>query len=233
MGHITGKISRDEMKISRILLLSLFALATIRPHDVITTKLTYTRDISRILARRCQTCHSQQASIALTTYEETRPWAVAIKEQVLSRRMPPWGAVKGFGHLSPDHSLTQEEIMVIAAWVVGGAPKGDPAFLPAIQPTKQPLNDEPALQDALIVNNKLRIEASIAVAGIRPITTGTVESARITVSLPSGQVEPLLWLFHYDPTGNKVFRFRDAISLPPGSIVEAGSPLQFALETNR
>src|ERR1700760_2037425 len=86
-------------------------------HDIITTDLTYTRDISRIFARRCVSCHSQSSSIPLTTYEETRPWAVAIKEQVLARTMPPFGAVKGFGSLAPDGALSQEEIMIISAWV--------------------------------------------------------------------------------------------------------------------
>ncbi|HEY7306958.1 MAG TPA: cytochrome c, partial [Bryobacteraceae bacterium] len=105
-------------------------------HDIITTNLTYTRDISRILARRCVACHGEAASIPLTRYEEVRPWAVAIKEQVLSRAMPPWGAVKGFGDLEPDHALSQEEIMIIAAWVIGGAPQGDPALAPKTGPQK-------------------------------------------------------------------------------------------------
>ena len=72
----------------------------------------------------------RNASIPLVSYETVRPWAVAIKEQVLSRAMPPWGAAKGFGDLSPDGALSQEEILIISAWVVGGAPEGDPATLP-------------------------------------------------------------------------------------------------------
>src|SRR3954470_19871427 len=104
--------------------------ARLAAHDVITTKLTFSRDIYRVFASRCLTCHGTGSSIPLTTYEEVRPWAVSIKEQVLSRSMPPWGAVKGFGDLSPDHGLSQEEIMIIAAWVIGGAPQGNPALLP-------------------------------------------------------------------------------------------------------
>ncbi|HWD97580.1 MAG TPA: hypothetical protein VG345_01025, partial [Bryobacteraceae bacterium] len=99
-------------------------------HDVITTKLTWSRDISRVFARRCLECHGAKASIPLTTYEQARPWAVDIKEQVLGRAMPPWGAVKGFGDLAPDNALSQEEMLMIAAWVVGGAPEGDAAFAP-------------------------------------------------------------------------------------------------------
>jgi len=219
------------MRFSIRLLLICLTLITLSGHDIITTNLTYTRDISRIFARRCQACHSSGDAIPLTTYEQARPWAVSIKEQVLSRRMPPWGAVKGFGHLSPDNSLTQEEIMVIAAWVVGGAPKGDPAFLPPVEAGNQSLNAHPALQDALIVTNRLRLERPIHVAGIRPIAGGPVDSARIVAIFPYGQVEPLLWLFHYDAAGNKIFRFREPVSLPRGSVVEAESPLKFALET--
>jgi hypothetical protein len=147
--------------------------------------------------------------------------------------MPPWGAVKGFGHLSPDKGLTQEEMMVIAAWVVGGAPKGNPALLPAAEATGKALNEEPALKDSLIVTNQTRIERPLSVSGIRPIATSTIVSARITASLPDGRVEPLLWLSQYDPALNIVFRFREEIRLPPGSVVEANSPVRFALETTR
>ena len=44
--------------------------------------------------------------------------------------MPPWGAVKGFGDFRDDPSLTQDEITRIAEWVEGGAPEGDPIYLP-------------------------------------------------------------------------------------------------------
>ena len=66
------------------------------------------------------------------TYAEARPWAAAIKEEVLERRMPPWGAVKGFGEFKDDQGLTQEQIELIADWVEGGAPEGDPKLLPKV-----------------------------------------------------------------------------------------------------
>ena len=40
---------------------------------------------------------------------------VAIKNAVLSRRMPPWGAVKGFGEFRNDHGLTQEQVELVSA----------------------------------------------------------------------------------------------------------------------
>jgi len=69
--------------------------------------------------------------MSLTTYEEARPWAKAIKEEMLEKRMPPWHAVKGYGEFRNAPPLTQREIDLIVNWVEGGAPKGDDKDLPA------------------------------------------------------------------------------------------------------
>jgi hypothetical protein len=221
------------VKILAIVFCAFSTVLTLCAHDIITTKLTYTRDISRIFARRCQACHSSTDSIPLTTYEQVRPWAVSIKEQILSRQMPPWGAVKGFGDLSPDNGLGQEEIMIVAAWVVGGAPMGNPsssALDTAHSPLQQPSAEDRTITDGALVSNRSTIDKPLALVGIRPIGTVPVASARITATFPDGHVEPLLWLFHYDPKWPQIFRFREPVSLPSGSIVEADSPLNFALE---
>lgn len=200
----------------------------IQAHDVITTKLTYSRDISRIFARRCVVCHGANSSIPLTSYETVRPWAVAIKEQVLSRTMPPWGAVKGFGDLSPDGALSQEEILIIAAWVVGGAPQGDPATLPKTPPSATTWSNG-SFTSALQISTKAILARPIALAGLRP--NANTKSARITARLPDGKIEPLVWLYHYDARSQRTFRFRTPILLPAGTVVEATSPVQYTLET--
>src|SRR5678815_1311148 len=83
----------------------------LRAHDVITTKLTWDREISRIVVLRCAVCHHTGGrAFSLMTYAQARPWAVAIKEEILSRRMPPWGAVKGFGDFRNDQGLTPEQL---------------------------------------------------------------------------------------------------------------------------
>ena len=103
-----------------------------RGHDLITTPITWTKEISRIVYQRCASCHRPGAkAFSLLTYTEARPWAVAIKEEVLSRRMPPWGAVKGFGDFKDDGGLSAEQIELIMAWVDGGVPEGERKFLPA------------------------------------------------------------------------------------------------------
>src|SRR5689334_22698499 len=109
-------------------------------HDPITTKLTWSREVSRIVYKHCATCHRDGGTaMSLLTYQDARPWAKAIKEEVLERRMPPWGAVKGFGQFEHDQGLTQEEVSVITDWVEGGAPEGDPKYYP-----EKPLPDAPA-----------------------------------------------------------------------------------------
>jgi len=66
----------------------------------------------------------------LVTYSGTRPWAKAIREQVIARRMPPWFADPRFGHFANDRSLSQSQIDTIVAWVNAGAPAGDPKDAP-------------------------------------------------------------------------------------------------------
>lgn len=222
---------RHLRKIVRAVLGLCLAPSLAPTHDVITTKLTYTREISRILAGRCVSCHDPASSIPLTTYDETRPWAVAIKEQVLSRAMPPWGAVKGFGHFSPDLALSQEEITIIAAWVIGGAPNGDPALLPK-PPTRSPAQARlPDVANALTVSTQTRLQAPLVIAGLSPLPDAAVPDVQITATLPSGEIQPMVWLHDYQPSWRTTFRFASALSLPPGTVIEASAPLRFELKT--
>src|ERR1041384_1500300 len=113
--------------------------------DVITTPITFSREVSRIFYAHCVSCHRQGGTaFSLATYDEARPWAKTIEEEVLERRMPPWGAVKGFGEFRHDQGLTQEQIEVIADWAEGGAPPGDPKYLPALPDYPRPQSARPA-----------------------------------------------------------------------------------------
>ena len=221
------------MRATPLCLLAFVALLLVTPngaHDVITTKLTYSREISRIFLKRCTSCHGDGASIPLASYQQVRPWAVDIKEQVLNRQMPPWGAVKGFGDLAPDQGLTEEELLIIGAWVIGGAPEGNPALLPrAAAPEQKP--DLAPLRDGPSVSQSRKLDRSFLLAGIRPVPAEELTSARIVARLPSGRTLPLVWLFHYDAKWKQVFRFRTPVSLPAGSVIEANAPVPIVLET--
>jgi hypothetical protein len=101
-----------------------FSTATFA-HDPITTRVTWTGEVSRIVEARCVTCHkpSGPAPMSLQSYEDARPWAKAIKEAALTRHMPNWRAVRGYGDFSNDPSLSPFEIALVAAWADGGAPE--------------------------------------------------------------------------------------------------------------
>jgi hypothetical protein len=104
---------------------------------------TFSKDVARILQERCQACHRQgsMAPMPLVTYEQTRPWAKAIKERVVTRQMPPWHLDKtvGIQEFQNDMSLGDEQIQVITRWVDAGAPFGDPKDMPA--PKEWPKDD--------------------------------------------------------------------------------------------
>jgi hypothetical protein len=104
---------------------------TVGAHEPITTKVRFNKEVIRVLQRSCLGCHHAGGiAMSLATYEEARPWAKAIKEEMLEKRMPPWHAVKGYGEFRNAPSLTQREIDLIVNWVEGGAPKGDDKDLP-------------------------------------------------------------------------------------------------------
>src|SRR5215207_1818112 len=93
------------------------AATTLLAHDPISTKVTWDGEIKRLVEARCVSCHSAggRAPMALTTYEEARPWARAIREEVLTRRMPKWPVVRGYGDFSNDPSLSPFEVALFAA----------------------------------------------------------------------------------------------------------------------
>jgi hypothetical protein len=98
-------------------------------------QVTFAKDIAPILQRSCQHCHRPSgglAPMALTTYEEVRPWAKAIKLRTSHREMPPWFIEKNVGiqKFKDDISLSDVEIATIATWVDSGARQGNPADMP-------------------------------------------------------------------------------------------------------
>ena len=72
----------------------------------------FNKDVLPILQRECQVCHrpGEAAPMSFLTYESTRPWAKAIKQAVVTRKMPPWFADAGIGSFRNDPSLTVQEI---------------------------------------------------------------------------------------------------------------------------
>jgi hypothetical protein len=96
-------------------------------------EITFDRDVLPILQKNCQRCHrpGEVAPMSLLTYTDARPWAKAIKNAVLARKMPPWFADPNYGHFLNNATLSAKDIDTIVGWVDRGAPEGNPADKPA------------------------------------------------------------------------------------------------------
>ncbi len=207
----------------------LVCFASVAPaaHDFISTKVTWTRDISRIVLTRCIGCHVDggRAPMPLTTYEEARPWARAMREQVLARRMPKWHAARGYGDFANDPSLSPFEIALIAAWVDGGAPKGtDPATptgagavstgaTPAEAGTGSPARRPPSRQVTLPCTEQPLSGRLLAVNPQLP----QGGSAGIAAQLPNGRREVVAWIRGYEPEFPTTYWLRTPLLLPRGT----------------
>jgi len=93
---------------------------------------TFYKDVLPVLQRNCQSCHraGEAAPMALLTYQDARPWAAAIKQAVLAKKMPPWFADTAYGHFANDRTLSKPDLDTMVAWVDGGAVAGNPKDAP-------------------------------------------------------------------------------------------------------
>src|SRR5262245_34137531 len=171
--------------------------------------ITWNREISRIIYQRCASCHHEDGTaFSLMTYRDVQPRAVEIKEAVLSRRMPPWGAVKGFGDFRNDQGLTQAELELITDWVDSDTPKGNnPNVLPK-EPKFDKLSAFKIPKNAIEVSGDVTLTNAVALDGLIPQHVSAGVSTKIVASLPDGQTQPLLWLYEYEDSYRHPYLFR-------------------------
>jgi mono/diheme cytochrome c family protein len=93
---------------------------------------TFTKEVAPILYKHCASCHrpGDIAPMSLLTYENARPWAKSIREQVATGQMPPWHAAAPHGTFANDRRLSEQEKETLIRWASNGAPKGNPKDLP-------------------------------------------------------------------------------------------------------
>src|SRR5947209_7730947 len=96
------------------------------------SSVTFTRDVLPILQKNCQGCHrpGEAAPMSLLSYKEARPWAKAMKDAVLLKKMPPWYADPAHGSFSNDRRLSKEEVDTLVAWADSGAKEGNATDAP-------------------------------------------------------------------------------------------------------
>ncbi len=151
----------------------------------------------------------------LLTYDEARPWARSISEEVLERRMPPWNPVKGFGEFRHEAGLSQEEIGLIAEWVEGGAPRGDDRYLPPNPPPPAPRKALGGSRFA--ISDQLLLKQPVIARGI--VVTRLAEGAAVSIwaELPDGASEPLLEIAHFRTKANEPYEFARPLTLRSGT----------------
>jgi hypothetical protein len=190
-----------------------------RAHNV-GTAITWNREISRVIYQRCASCHHVGGSaFSLMKYQDVQPRAVEIKEAVLSRRMPPWGAVKGFGDFRNDEGLSQAELELFIDWVDSDTPKGNnPNALP-----KEPKFDKPDSfkmpKNAVRLSGEMTLDHPVVVDGLLPVRVPPDRPAKIVAASPDGEMTPLLWLYEYKDDYRHPFLFRQPVELPAGTVI--------------
>ena len=114
--------------------------------DPVSSNVRFNREISRILQRRCLSCHAPGGlSMSLASYRDVRDWGRAIREEIVEQRMPPATAAPGYGRFRDALGLTAREMTTFLTWLDGGMPRGDERDLP---PPFDATGDEPAHADA-------------------------------------------------------------------------------------
>ena len=166
-------------------------------------QVTFTKDVLPILEKNCQTCHrpGELAPMSFLTYKDTRPWAKAMKEAVLTKKMPPWFAEKG--HFANDRTLSPETIKTLVAWADGGAPEGNPKDAPAPITFEDGWNIKP---DMIVEMPK---EFHVAATG-----TINYQNIRVHVNFPQD-----MWVVAAEmrPGNPKVVHHGRVIVLPPNA----------------
>ena len=187
--------------------------------------ITWNREISRIFYEHCVSCHHDGGtSFSLVTFPEVQPRAAAIKQAVLSRRMPPWGAVKGFGDFRNDQGLSEEELGLINDWVDSDTPRGNNANVLPKAPKFEKASKIKPLKNGITVRGDHTLLRAMTLDGILPESIPTRSSTRIFAALPNGTIEPIVWFYEYSDKFQHPFLFRKPLSLPIGTVIHGVPP---------
>jgi hypothetical protein len=194
--------------------------AAVAAHNIGATPITWNREVSRLIYDKCASCHRPSGSaFSLMTYRDVQPRVTEIKAAVLSRQMPPWGAIKGFGDFRNDQALTPEQIELLVDWIQNDAPRGNNRqALPPEPRFAEPAKYVPPSQ-VVPVSGSLTLQRPLVMDGLMPRKVAPGQSMRITALLPTGAVEPLVWLHAYDERFSHPFLFRKSIRLPAGTVI--------------
>jgi hypothetical protein len=207
-----------------LLVVGAVTMLKVGAHDRITTGVTWDREIAPIVVARCVTCHSGSTGspVSLAGYEAARPWARAIRQQVLTRQMPVWRAARGYGEFANDPSLSPFEISLIVAWVDGGAPKSPPAraagpLVTALLPSL-PVISPPARVRESSAPCAERVTPDGVIVGLRP-QLGRGGAVRVMATWPGGERRILAWFRDGDPADRTTYWLRTPVEVRRGAAI--------------
>ncbi|HET9216540.1 MAG TPA: cytochrome c [Terriglobia bacterium] len=165
---------------------------------------TFHKDVLPILQENCLTCHrpGEIAPMSFVSYNDTRPWAKAIKAAVISRKMPPWFADPAYGHFANDRVLTDAQIKTLVAWADGGTVEGNPKDAPAARVFHDGWNIQPDMviempldvrlpatgtinYKSILVKANFTEDRWVVAAEMRPGNTAAVHHMRAIVRPPN------------------------------------------------
>jgi hypothetical protein len=185
-------------------------------HDPPGTKVTWNGDIARLVRARCIRCHAPDGKgpMSLLTYEQARPWARAIREEVLARRMPKWHAARGYGQFANDPSLSPFEVALFVAWVDGGAVRGaDPARTDTVTAPREQSSRRGRVFGRQCGHGSLPAGRLLAISP--RLDEGA--SAGFTVVFPDGRREIVAWIRDFERQFAETYWLREPLEIPPGT----------------
>lgn len=137
--------------------------------------------------------------------------------------MPPWGPVKGVGEFHGDPSLSLPEIDMFITWVEGGAPEGDPAWLPSRLPSAPPPAVPLKASRSIDVASTLTLASPLTLRGLTLQGLRDTESLEAWAVLRDGSVERLIWLPDFRTAARRDFRLQSPLRLPRGTRIQLRS----------
>ena len=175
-------------------------------------EVTFNKDVLPILQNNCQVCHrpGEAGPMSFLTYETTRPWAKAIKQAVITRKMPPWFADPSHGSFRNDPTLTGREIATLAAWADRGAPEGNPQDKPKAvewpngwriepdvvisipEPYRIPAKGSGEIKSFLVAN-PFQQDTWVSSIEIRPGNASVVHHAMVQIPEDTPAARPFSW----------------------------------------
>ncbi len=174
------------------------------------------------------------APMSLLTYDEVRPWVKAIRENVAARKMPPWHATASAAPFMNDRSLSQAELDTLVAWIDQGAPRGNPADMPALPSFPEgewklgepdfvitlPEEEIPAGDPNYEIRARYTFPQDAFIMGFAPHMHYRGKDFTYTAHYPDGRDELLLKVENYDFNWQTNYLLADKLPMPKGTTIE-------------